>query len=103
MVDEVREAAKKELRRRDWASRRGKATRFYLKQHPELTNQFRKTGTIRVGRLPTDITKASLLMELGRRARDKETRKAVKDWREANPEEAERLREKVTQEEVSSG
>ena len=103
MVDEVREAAKKELRRRDWAGRRGKATRLYLKQHPGLTKQFEKTGTVEVGDLPADVTKASLLMELGRRARDKETRRAVRDWREANPEEAEHLREKVAQEEVSSG
>jgi len=100
MVDEVREAAKKELRRRDWTSRRGKATRLYLRQHPELTEQFEKTGTIEVGSLLTDVTKASLLMELGRKARDKETRRAVKDWREDNPEEAERLREKVTAEEM---
>jgi len=103
MVDEVREAAKKELRRRDWASRRGKATRLYLKQRPELAELFSKTGTIKVDSLPTDVTKASLLMELGRRARNKETRKAVKDWREANPEEAERLRKKVAQEGVLVG
>jgi len=101
MVDEVREAAKKELRRRAWASKRGRNTRLYLSQHPELISQFESTGTIRVNELPAYVTKASLLIELGRRARDKEVRRAVREWRKANPEEAERLRRKVVQEDLN--
>jgi hypothetical protein len=95
MVDEVREAAKRELRRREWASRRGKATRLYLREHPELAVQFEKTGTIKVGKLPSDVTKASLTLELSRRARDRETRRAVREWKEQHPEEAKRLQEKI--------
>ena len=102
MADEVREAAKRELRRRDWASKRGKATRAYLKEHPELSKQYQKGGTIKVNGLPQYVTKSSLLLELSRRASDKEIRRAVRDWREANPEEAERLREKVALE-VTNG
>lgn len=101
MVDEVREAAKKELRRRDWASRRGKATRAYLREHPELTVQFEKTGTIKVGKLPNDVTKSSLTLELSRRASDRETRKAVREWRESHPEEAKRLQEKIARGEAA--
>jgi gas vesicle protein len=102
MVDEVREAAKKELKRREWASKRGKATRAYLREHPELSEQYEKTSTIKVGKLPEYVTKSSLLIELGRRASDKETRRAVREWKEANPEEAERLQAELAKKEASS-
>jgi len=46
------------------------------------------------------VTKASLLLELSRRASEKETRRAVREWREAHPEEAQHLQEELARREA---
>jgi len=103
-MDELREAVKRELRRRKWASERGKATRAYLRSHPELAEQFAKTGTIEVKALPAYVTKSSLLLELSRRAAAKEARRAVREWKKEHPEEVARLVQEVSGEQrVSAG
>jgi len=101
VVDELREAAKREIRRRVWASNRGKATRKYIREHPELREQFERTGTISVGKdLPEFVTEASVLLELSLRARRREITKAVRKWKEEHPGEVAKMRKAL---EVSSG
>lgn len=93
--DEVREAAKQELRRRMWASNRGKATRTFIREHPEVVREYSDTGDIMAKRFPEHVTKASVMLELSQRAKRKETARAVKQWKEENPEEAARLAAEV--------
>ena len=73
MSNTVRGMARRELKRREWASNRGKATRAYLREHLELIKQFEGEGTIDiVGELPEYVTRASLILELNQRARRRE-------------------------------
>ncbi len=88
MSDIVRDAAHKELRRREWASKRGKATRAYLRAHPELANQFELEGAITLNEeLPQYITRASLVLELNQRAKRREASQAARAWIKQHPEE----------------
>ena len=107
LASSIRETAKTELRRREWASRRGKATRTFLREHSELITEFMETGSIMATSFPKYVTRASVLLELRMRASRREAAKAVKDWRESHPEEAKRLEEEVRREaaavEVRSG
>lgn len=81
MSDSVRVAARRELRRREWASLRGKATRAYLRLHPELAKQFELEGTIGlVEGLPEHVTRASVILELNQRAKRKEISRAARAW-----------------------
>lgn len=98
-TDEVREAAKAEIRYRLWASERGKATRAYIREHPELVEEYSREGRITiVGELPEYVTEASVILELAQRARRREVSKAVRQWRRDNPEEAARIKQKVMEE-----
>lgn len=92
MARDVREVAKAETRRQLWSSYRGKATRQYIREHPEVVAEFEAQHDIEVGELPEYVTKASLTLELRLRARRRETAKAVREWMKANPEEAAKVR-----------
>lgn len=91
----IREAAKTEIRRREWASRRGIATRAFLREHPEVAEEFNSSATISVTTFPTHVTKASVLLELRLRAKRKEETVAVRQWREEHPEEAAAIEKEV--------
>jgi len=91
----VREAAKTEIRRREWASLRGKATRRYIRDHPEVVKEFGETSDISVVSFPPHVTRASVLLELRQRASRREVTKAVREWRKEHPEEVERLRREM--------
>lgn len=94
----VREAAKTELRRQAWASRRGIATRTFLRDHPDVAKEFESTSTISTTLFPAHVTKASVLLELRMRAKRREDALAVKIWREEHPEEAAAIEEEVRRE-----
>lgn len=92
MSNNVHDMARRELKRREWASRRGKATRAYLRARPELTKQFELEGTIDIkGELPKYVTRASLILELNQRAKRRETSRATKAWIKEHPEQARRI------------
>lgn len=96
-LDDVREAAKSEIRHRLWAAERGKATRAYIREHPELSEEFEQSGKVSVdsGSLPQHVTVASITLELAQRARRRETARAVKQWAKDHPEEAQRIKAEV--------
>lgn len=93
----IREAAKAEDRRRLWASKRGKATRQFLRDHPEAIEEYEETGAFDDVKysVPDFATKASITLELVQRGRRKEMTRAVREWRENHPEEAERIKEEA--------
>ncbi len=96
MSNIVRDLARKELRRREWASKRGKATRTYLRDHSELAEQFELEGTIDAPEeLPKYVTRASLILELNQRARRREASQAAKAWIKKHPELAKGIAEEV--------
>lgn len=86
--DEVIEAAKAIIRRREWASLRGKATRKFIREHPEIVAEYEQTGTITCEDFPEHVTRASVLLELNMRARRREASLAVKKWRAEHGESA---------------
>lgn len=96
-VDDVREQAKVEVRRRLWASTRGKATRTYIREHPEVIAQYDSEGRVLVeeATLPEYVTVSSITLELAQRARRREVSRAVKEWAKDNPEEAARIKQEV--------
>lgn len=96
--DDIKEAAKAEIRRREWAALRGKATRAYIATHPEIVDEFDNTGDLTVDSFPTHVTKASVLLELHQRARRRESAVSAKQWQEQHPEEAEAMRARIRQE-----
>lgn len=92
----VRDAARKVLKRREWASKRGIATRAYLRANPGLVEQFRLEGTISLTEgLPAYVTRSSLILELNQRAKRREAAQAAKAWIKEHPEEAARVAEEV--------
>ncbi len=94
--DDVREQAKIEIRRRLWSSARGKATRAYIREHPELAEEFASKGRVTLSDdLPEYVTEASVTLELAQRAKRREVSKAVKEWAQENPEEASRIKEEA--------
>lgn len=98
MVDEdVRERAKAEIRLRLWASKRGKGTRAFIREHPGLAEEYDLTGQVQfLGlRLPPYVTEASVLQELRLRLRAKELRRSAREWRDQHPAETERIREEI--------
>ncbi len=96
MSNGVRNMARRELKRREWASKRGKATRAYLRDHSELAKQFELEGTIgTVEDLPKYVTRASLILELNQRARRRESSLAAKAWIREHPEQAKGISEEV--------
>jgi RecJ-like exonuclease len=44
-VEDVREAAKAEIRRQVWSSQRGIATRTFIREHPEIVTEFEEKGS----------------------------------------------------------
>lgn len=97
-MEEVREAAKREVRRKVWASNRGKATRAYIRDHPEVVEQFETEGKIVVGELPEYVTVAAVLLELSQRRARRELNRLVREWKEEHPEEAKRIEEEIRRE-----
>jgi len=99
MGDLVRDTARRELKRREWASRRGKATRACLRDHPELVEQFELEGTVDIkGILPEHVTRASIILELNQRAKRREASQAAKAWIREHPEQARRVAKEVSSE-----
>ena len=94
----VKEAAKTEIRRREWASKRGKATRDFLRAHPEVQIEFEETHTISATSFPSGATRASVLLELRQRAARKETTRSARLWIEEHPKEAKKLRKDIRDE-----
>ena len=87
-------AAQRELKRREWASKRGMATRTYLREHPELARQFECEGTISLSsELPESVTRSSLILELNQRAKRREISRAAKAWIKEHPNEAKVIKE----------
>jgi len=80
--DSVIEAAKALIRRREWFSIRGKETRKFIREHPEVVAEFMQTGTISQSDFPEHVTRASVLLELNLRARRREASLAVKKWKQ---------------------
>ena len=97
-IDDVREVAKAEIRHRTWASLRGKATRTYIREHPELAEEYEQLGRITVdnGDLPEYVTTASLRLELAQRARRRENTAAAREWAQEHPEEAAKIKAEVS-------
>ncbi len=95
-MSNVRDAARRVLKRREWASKRGIATRAYLRANPDLVEQFKLEGTISlVGELPRYVTRSSLILELNQRAKRREAAQAAKAWIKEHPEEAAKVAEEV--------
>ena len=92
---DVREKAKREIRYREWASKRGIATRQFIRGNPEMVVEYDKTVNISVTSFPPYVTRASVLLELRMRAIRREATRAVRLWKKENPEEAKRLVEEV--------
>lgn len=94
---EVRLAAQKELKRREWASLRGKATRAFLYIHPEMVSSFETHGTIvdPEKAYPKGVTHASLILALNQRAKRKEASRAARLWAKENPEAAAAIAKEV--------
>ena len=98
-VDDVREAAKAELRRREWANERGRATRAYIRDNPAIVEEFDRVGDVPTDAIfPRYVTRASILLELNLRARRRETTKEVREWEREHPEEALKIREEAKRE-----
>lgn len=97
-MEELREAAKREIRRKLWASNRGKATRAYIRDHPEVVEQFEREGKIEVKNLPEHVTAASVMLELSQRKARKDVARAVREWKEQHPEEVKRMAKEIEQE-----
>ena len=92
----VRDEARRILKRREWASKRGIATRAYLRANPDLIEQFKVEGTISlVDALPKYVTRSSLILELNQRAKRHEAAQAAKAWIKEHPEEAAKVAEEV--------
>ncbi len=94
-TDDIREQAKAEIRRSVWSSMRGKATRAYIREHPEVIEEFKLTGTIAAEQFPNQVTKASILLELHMRARKREASLEAQRWINEHPVEARRMREQM--------
>ena len=94
----VHAAAKTEIRRRRWASLRGKATRTYIREHPEVVEEFANSSTIAATSFPSYVTRASVLLELRMRAARKEITDEVRQWRKEHPVEARALAEQLKKE-----
>ena len=83
----VRSAAKTEIKRREWASQRGKATRAFIREHTFLIDEFRETGAVTwLEAFPSHVTKAAVLFELRIRARRAEATKSVRTWKDEHPD-----------------
>lgn len=98
MNDILRNAARRELKRREWMSKRGKATRAYLRDRPELAKQFEREGTVDIdfkGILPEHVTRASIVLELNQRAKRREASRAAKAWVKEHPEEAAKVAKEI--------
>ena len=92
----IRDVARGVLKRREWASKRGIATRAYLRANPDLVEQFKLEGTISlVDKLPKYVTRSSLILELNQRAKRRESAQAAKAWIKEHPEEAAKVAEEV--------
>ena len=96
--EQKREAAKVELRRREWASRRGIATRAYIRENPSVVEEFAEKGDISIESFPSYVTKASVLLELHQRANRRDQAASVKQWKQDNPEEAAKIKAEVARE-----
>ncbi len=93
---EVSSKARKVLQNRAWASARGKASRAYVRAHPDLEALFIETGDVgELNSLPEYVTKASVVYVLADKLRRRETTKTLRRWREDNPERAEQIRKQV--------
>jgi len=98
-MSDVRDAARRVLKRREWASKRGIATRAYLRANPTLIEQFKIEGTIPVASdLPDYVTRSSLILELNQRARRRETAQAAKNWIKEHPEQSAIVQEEIRRE-----
>jgi hypothetical protein len=97
-TDDIVEAAKAEIRRQVWGSQRGKATRTYIRENPEIINEFEETKTILDRTFPAHVTRASVLLELNMRARRKEASTEAKRWAAEHPQETAEMRKKIQQE-----
>jgi hypothetical protein len=74
---------------------RGKATRAYIRENPGVVEEFNTTGTISAEQFPSQVTKASVLLELHMRARKKEASLEAQRWINEHPVEAQRMREQM--------
>ncbi len=101
-TDDVREQAKAIIRRQVWESRRGIATRSFIRAHPELVKEYEDTGTIAREDFPEYVTKASVLLELNTKARRRESVAMARKWAQEHPEEFQAMRAKI-QQEISDG
>ncbi|KKL66218.1 hypothetical protein LCGC14_2147140 [marine sediment metagenome] len=93
---EVSSKARKVLQKRTWASIRGKASRAYVRAHPDLEGLFLETGDVgELSDLPQDVTKASVVYVIADKLRRREITKTLRRWREDNPERAEAIRKQI--------